>query len=435
MATVYWSNSTTFNSKANRGQVRWEIFKSQNADAILELNGNQAVAKDFATFDDLKVFLKAKKGSNPHSAGMTILIDGKAVAFNKVERIGGRKPGTVAQNLEALVALATLGDFKTYEEFLKEVEDDAKIQALLDKCKGISREELQTVIDIVTEEPDQGTIFINIGKNIRNSTPIGSVGGYHCLSRSTWFGFKDKIIPLVAAHIGASTAGDKWNPADIIFVKSDGILNQIPTDNLAEANLKFEELVKSGDLIPVSVKQKPNSIKGSRGIAKELDQVNSNKPIIQFLTAGQIKGIPLRVNYQDSKETDESSIQRKVLNWVEHFGIEHVEKTAGLAIGDIDVSSVWYLANDRECIAPTFGKKEPPKLKEIVISLVSKAVWFKFDKAFLVARTKGGNIQLTADNERSGKHVKDWNSVANKESLTFLTESDYMAMFPDAEMI
>lgn len=435
MTTVYWSNSTTFNSKANRGQVRWEIFKTQNPDAILELNGNQAVAKDFTTFDSLKAFLNAKKGSNPHSAGMKILIGGKETAFNKIERIGGRKPGTVAQNLEALVSLAALGGFNTYDDFLKAVEDDSKIQALLDKCKGISREELQTVIDIVTEEPDQGTIFINVGKSIRNSTPIGSVGGYYVVTRGVWFSFKNKIAELVAEHIGASAASDKWNPADIVFVKDGTVFNQIPTSNLAETNLKFEELVKSGDIIPVSVKQKPNSIKGSRGIAKELSQVTSNKSILQFLTDGQIKGIPLRVNYEVSKETDESSIQRKVLNWVEHFGIEHVEKTAGLAIGEIDVSSVWYLANDKECIAPTYGKKTTPKLKEIIVSLVSKAVWFKFDKAFLVARTKGGNIQLTADNERSGKHVKDWSQVENKDSLMYLTESDFLSLYPNAAMI
>ena len=107
------------------------------------------------------------------------------------------------------------------------------------------------------------------------------------------------------------------------------------------------------------------------------------------------------MSYEYGKATDETSIQKRALGWIAAKGKEHVEQTVALAAGLIPDSSIWYLANDQYVVEHFEDAKRPPKIKEVIISLNSKAIWLKFDNTFAIVRTKGGNIQVSIEKERT----------------------------------
>ena len=206
--------------------------------------------------------------------------------------------------------------------------------------------------------------------------------------------------------------GDKWNPADILFVRKSFDFNQFQVEGkIAEFNEKFNSLVKQSEIIPVSVKQKVDSIKGSRGIATEIPTDISNISIRDIAKKGSIASIPVKLSYEYGKATDDSTIQRRALGWIESKGKEHVEQTVALAAGLIPDSSIWYLANDQYVQEHFEDAKRPPKIKEVIISLNSKAIWLKFDNTFAIVRTKGGNIQVSIEKERVNAKFVDPDDV------------------------
>ena len=407
-----WSNSTNWNSTAYRGQVRYDEFKEDHPDAVFLFNANRIPVKDTKTWEHAKELLGAKQGTNPAKAGVQVLINDKPVEFSKIERPRGRKSGQAAENMEALVAIATLVDVSSYREFMQLVADAKNIEQIVKRCQGVSRDQIYKILEAVLDDESYGDTFIHIGKNIRQGTPIsGNLDNYVVINKQVWDKLKAKAAKLLSLDYG-NVAGDKWNPADLLFVRKSFDFNQFQVEgNIAEFNEKFNALVKQGEIIPVSVKQKVDSIKGSRGIATEIPSDISKINIRNIAKSGSIAGIPVKLSYEHGKATDDSTIQKRVLGWIEAKGKEHVEQTVALAAGLIPDSSIWYLANDQYVTEHFEDAKRPPKIKEVIISLNSKAVWLKFDNTFAIVRTKGGNIQVSIEKERVNAKFVDPDDV------------------------
>ena len=402
-----WSNSTNWNSTAYRGQVRYDEFKQDHPDAEFLFNGQRVKVRDTKTWEHARELLNAKKGTNPFSANVQVLIGDSPVAFNKIDRPRGRKSGQAAENMEALVAVATLVDVANYKEFSDLINNPKSLEDIVKRCQGVSRDQVYKIIDAVADDESYGDTFIKIGQNIRSGTPIkGNIDDYIVINKREWDTLKGKAAAPLSLDYG-KVAGDKWNPADLLFVRKSFDFGQFQVEgNIAEFNEKFNALVKKGEIIPVSVKQKVDSIKGSRGIATEIPTDISNINIRDIATKGEIAGIPVKLSYEYGKATDETSIQKRALGWIAAKGKEHVELTAALAAGLIPDSSIWYLANDQFVHEHFEDAKRPPKIQEVIISLNSKAIWLKFDNTFAIVRTKGGNIQVSIEKERiSAKFV------------------------------
>ena len=396
-----WSNSTNWNSTAYRGQVRYDEFKQDHPDAEFLFNGQRVKVRDTKTWEHAKELINAKKGTNPFTANVQVLIGDSPVAFNKIERPRGRKSGQAAENMEALVAVATLVDVANYKEFSDLINNPKSLEDIVKRCQGVSRDQVYKIIDAVADDESYGDTFIRIGQNIRSGTPIkGNIEDYIVINKREWDTLKGKAAALLSLDYG-KVAGDKWNPADLLFVRKSFDFSQFNVEgNIAEFNEKFNALVKKGEIIPVSVKQKVDSIKGSRGIATEIPTDISNISIRDIALKGEIAGVPVKLSYEYGKATDETTIQRRALGWVMAKGKEHVELTAALAAGLIPDSSIWYLANDQYVVEHFEDAKRPPKLQCVIISLNSKAVWLKFDNLFAIVRTKGSNIQVSIEKER-----------------------------------
>ena len=397
-----WSNSTNWNSTAYRGQVRYDEFKQDHPDAEFLFNGQRVKVRDTKTWEHAKELINAKKGTNPFTANVQVLIGDSPVAFNKIDRPRGRKSGQAAENMEALVAVATLVDVANYKEFSDLINNPKSLEDIVKRGQGVSRDQVYKIIDAVADDESYGDTFIRIGQNIRSGTPIkGNIEDYIVINKREWDTLKGKASALLSLDYG-KVAGDKWNPADLLFVRKSFDFSQFSVEgNIAEFNEKFNSLVKKGEIIPVSVKQKVDSIKGSRGIATEIPTDISNISIRDIALKGEIAGVPVKLSYEYGKATDETTIQRRALGWIMAKGKEHVELTAALAAGLIPDSSIWYLANDQYVVEHFEDAKRPPKLQCVIISLNSKAVWLKFDNLFAIVRTKGGNIQVSIEKERT----------------------------------
>ena len=407
-----WSNSTNWNSTAYRGQIRYEEFKQDHPNAVFLFNSTRVLVNDTKTWEHAKELLGANKGTNPFSANVQVLINDTPVAFNKIERPRGRKSGQAAENMEALVAVATLVDVANYKEFSDLINDPKNLESLVKRCQGVSRDQVYKIIDAVADDESYGDTFIRIGKNIRYGIPIpGNIDNYVVINKQVWDKLKAKAAALLSLDYG-KVQGDKWNPADILFVRKSFDFNQFQVEgNIAEFNEKFNSLVKQSEIIPVSVKQKVDSIKGSRGIATEIPTDISNISIRDIAKKGSIASIPVKLSYEYGKATDDSTIQRRALGWIESKGKEHVEQTVALAAGLIPDSSIWYLANDQYVVEHFEDAKRSPKIQEVIISLNSKAIWLKFDNTFAIVRTKGGNIQVSIEKERVNAKFVDPDDV------------------------
>ena len=118
------------------------------------------------------------------------------------------------------------------------------------------------------------------------------------INKQVWDKLKAKAAALLSLDYD-KVQGDKWNPADLLFVRKSFDFGQFQVEgNIAEFNEKFNSLVKQGEIIPVSVKQKVDSIKGSRGIATEIPTDISNISIRAIAKKGSIAGIPVKLSYE-----------------------------------------------------------------------------------------------------------------------------------------
>lgn len=404
MSQTFWSGGSSWNAENGR---RFNLFKSHYPDATFhhgedgedgEDGENFANIKNVQSWEEVKSILGIKKGANPTIAGVLIDPgDGTPRDLTEIVRIGGRAAGTKAESMEAMVTIAILTNVKSYDEFIKVMEDESKLQDLYKRTEGISDKDVKAILNAVEENHDYANHFIKIGQNALKHIKVkGSIDNYTALSKSHW----DKLKKSVSIKILPKLSGDKWNPADILLVHKGAKVEDLVTGTVREINQKFDKAVDDKLVIPISVKKTKDAIQGARGIEGEIPK-NFEKTSIKKYIGTKIEGVPVYAVVNGAEVVKESKTQRKVLSWIIDKGVRHVEYTAEIAIGLIDDSSVWYIVNDEEVTFKGRDKKKSLKLKEIAISLYSEAVWLFFDNAFLLARRKGGkNIQITADGIR-----------------------------------
>lgn len=399
-----WSDST-WNGREDR---RFRIFKEQNPNATFHYNGEALKIKHANTWDEVKLTFGIKTGSkspkNPLSVGMLIDTgDGKLRKLTDIERYDVRVPGTKAESMEAMVTIATLADIKSYKDFLEITEDESKLESLIQRVKGVSKDDINKILHGVEFNHDYGEHFIKIGQNaLNNLTFNGSVENYYAMSKSNW----DKLKKSVANKIIRGLDGNKWNPADILLVQNGFDVNSLFNGDVQGINQKFDKAVDDKQVIPISVKKTEDAIKGSRGISREIEKAWGIVSLKKYI-GSKIEGVPVYV-IAGSSLVPNTDTQREVLSWIINKGIKHVEYTAGVALGYIDESSVWWVINDKTATFYTRKSKKKLKLKEIIISLKSDAVWLIFENEFLLVRRKGGSsIHVSAEGTRDTKGRTD----------------------------
>lgn len=400
MSQTFWSTGTSWNDENGR---RFNLFKSQYPNAIFHYNDSFADIKNVQSWEEVKAIFNIKKGTNPAASGVLVDPgDGAARDLSEIVRIGGRAAGTKAESMEAMVTIAILTNVKSYDEFIKVMDDESKLQDLYKRTEGISDKDVKAILNVVEESHNYANHFIKIGQNaLKNIKVKGSIDNYTSLSKAHW----DKLKKSVSIKILPKLDGNKWNPADILLVHKGTKVEDLVTGTVREINQKFDKAVQDRLVIPISVKKTTDAIQGARGIESEIPK-NFEKTSIKKYIGSKVEGVPVYAVVNGTEVVKESKTQKKVLSWIIDKGVRHVEHTAEIAIGLIDDSSVWYIVNDKEVIFKGRDKKKSLKLKEIAISLHSEAVWLFFDNAFLLARRKGGNnIQITADGMRK-KYTK-----------------------------
>lgn len=417
-----WSTQSSWVSENGR---RFNIFKEQNPGAEFLKDGQRVHIRDCKTFQEVKDKLGVKSGANPHLAKIQILLNGTAYNLGQIERPGLRAAGTNAAKMEAFVAVATLANYDNIEQFLEVMQDESKKLELLKRLDGVTVKELDDILMLVEFNKDYATNFIQVARNIIRETPMSAdTSKYVVYPRAKWEAFKSTCARLAGRQLGAKMKGDKWNPADILFIKRGLSLEALLDDDLTLINERFNQGVKAGMVIPVSVKQTESAIRGSRGITGELPK-DANIGLKQLISGGKIAGVPLAINYdKDSKSVvTDTSLQRRILIWINESGKEHIERTAEIALGLIPLSSIWYEVDNVNVKAKFEDTKEKLNLNRVIVSLLSDAVWLDFGDYFLIVRSKGNSIQVTADAKRSFANVKDIGKFEIDEQHSYLLES------------
>lgn len=417
-----WSTQSSWISTNGR---RFNLFKEQNPDAEFLKDGQRVHIRDCKTFQEVREKLGVKTGANPHLAKIQILLNGTAYNLGQIERPGLRASGTNAAKMEAFVAVATLANYDNIEPFLEVMQDESKKLELLKRLDGVTVKELDDILMLVEFNKDYATNFIRVAQNVIKGTPMSSdTSRYVVYSRDKWEKFKTFCAGLASTQLGMNIRGDKWNPADILFAKQGFNLSNILSDDITLINEEFNKLVKDGTLIPISVKQAESAIRGSRGITGELPN-DVSVGLKQLMSNGKIAGVPLAVNYdKDSKQvTTDTSLQRRILVWINEKGKEHVERTAELALGLVSVSSIWYEVDDVKVVAKFEDTKERLNLQRVIVSLIGDSVWLDFGDHFLNVRSKGSAIAVTADPKRSYSKVKDIGNFEIDAQHQYLLES------------
>lgn len=417
-----WSTQSSWVSENGR---RFNLFKEQNPDAEFLKDGQRVHIRDCNTFQEVKDKLGVKSGANPHLAKIQILLNGKAYNLGQIERPGLRAAGTNAAKMEAFAAVATLANYDNIEQFLEVMQDESKKLELLKRLDGVTVKELDDILMLVEFNKDYATNFILVARNIIKGTPMGSdTSNYVVYPRDKWEAFKGMCARLAGRQLDVNMKGDKWNPADILFIRRGVNLVTLLSDDITLINEKFNQLVKDGDIVPISVKQTESAIRGSRGITGELPK-DASIGLKQLISSGKIAGVPLSVNYdKDSKSVvTDTSLQRRILIWINEKGKEHIERTAEIALGLIPLSSIWYEVDNVKVKTKFEDTKEKLTLNRVIASLLSDAVWLDFGDYFLIVRSKGNSIQVTADAKRSFANVKEIGKFEIDEQHSYLLES------------
>lgn len=422
-----WSKTSTWNPNANRGQIRFDRFKEQYPSAIFKnKDGKTVPITEFNNYDVLKKALGSSKGSNPVGSEFTIDIgDGVFKELTDLDS-NTRSSGTNAIVMEVFVACCALMPIHSYNDFLKYIDNGSNEQDLLNRMNGVTKNELNNILAVVEDDHSYAEQFIKVGKKIHEIAHMKNPNNYTLLSLSEWNAIKKIGGTVLSNALGTSVKGDKWNPADIVLIRNDFKLEELKkftkTSDIVELNDTFDNMVQSGIIVPISIKKTPDAIRGSRGISKEIDaefdKINIKKVIIDnhgFLKTKKGESIEVKLNYSENVPND-NMIQRRVLGWIEANGKEHVEKSAAIAMGTIELSSSWYVVNGDHIKEYTPKDKYRPKLKHVVISMTSKSAWLKFEDEFIVARFKGStDIQLSVENERISGEIKSFNDLKDKD--------------------
>lgn len=436
----FWNPNASWNERNGR---RFGIFKAQNPNTVFTFGDRSENIQDYDDWETIRNKLGVRKGTTPTLAGITILHNGVVTPLEKIVRQDVRTSGAKAQDMEFLVAIAALVDVTSWSDVTTLVDSSEKIKSLSDRT-GVTVDEISKVLLATEDDSAYADTFIQVGINIRKNTPLSTdTSAYRVYDRKLWNDFKARRASALSKYLGQSVRADKWNPADILFIREGFDLSSIELDDstdpklLLDINAKFAERVKAGDLIPVSVKKTEDAIKGSRGITGELPLDVKNINLKNYTTRGEIVGVPLLVNYDATKTTDDTTIQKKVISWIEQKGKEYVETAATIASGIVGGSSIFYEISGTHFKEFFEDSKDVLKLQSVVISLTSQAVWLNFDKAFVVARSKGNSIQLSLDKARSGSKISssaDFLKTIDQQH-SYLIESLILDQYSNVEFL
>lgn len=421
-----WNIRTSWNSDTD-GNRRFQVFKKENKGAIFKYNNKEAVVDDFATWGDIKKYFGLGKQANPDSANIDIWINGRLIPFGQIKRRSTRKAGTNAVKMEIFVGIVALMNIRSWHDFLSKSEDKAFINHMASKFPVVDAKTIRDIINLVQDNDSYADDFINVGSNTHKI--IKNTANYKILDSKSWYDIKNYAVSIIDENV----QGDKWNPADILFYREDFNPNTLKSfKDIVSLNEKFNKLIKSRVLVPISIKKTDNAIKGSRGITNQLNK-NKKVNIADIIKNGfshpSLKNIPVYVNYDPDKFSEDTTIQRLALGWINTMGKEHIEKTADIALGKASFSSDYYVVNNKTSFKVEANNATKSLLKSITISLKSKAIWLNFEDSFLIIRSKGSGIQMTADAPRDEKHVSPASKIKDtmsSEHLGLLESIDFM---------
>ena len=441
-----------FSWSADQGK-RWEYFLDQYPNPTI-MGPNKAemkIGENAPAWGEIRGELGFGNAKNAFiDKTKNIKVDGQWFCLDELERKDLRTSGTRAAAMEFLVAIAALIPIEDFEDFKKYVSgDDEKLAKVLKKNladrTGVTEDQIDSILNNVMDDHAYAKHFIKMSKNIHKVANMQNPEDYIMMSSIEWHNIKKHGAALFNNILkGSPINGDKWNPADFVIVKKGSEFNAGLRDlkaakDIAALNIIMDRMCASKIMLPISIKKTSKSIIGSRGISGEILEITSKHGLVSIkemmdAKKGEIshagRSIPISINY--SKTPRGSGVQKKVLGWIEHSGIAHVELTAAIAIGTVEGSSSWWIAAGDTISLDFKRKKYIPKLREIIISMTSDAVWLKFDEAFIVCRNKGqANIQLSAENPRLNASIYSYKELKGLESRgglndaqkKFLTES------------
>lgn len=388
-----------------RGDIRYNEFKSQYPKAIfINEEGKRSSITKHKDFNSIKQYFKIYKNcATPQTAKLKIFPDGdikrEPVEFITLER-KSTNDGSRAQKMEVLVAIASLIPIKDYKEFLKII----KNKELLFKLQGITHQDILNVKDAVGCDYNYADKFLQVSQQIRKIPNMKYFNSYSVLNRNVWSSLKGHASALLSKDLNLGTLrGDKWNPADVLFIKDNfKLIKLLECADINSLNSVFDSWVLDGTIVPVSIKMDSNAIYGSKSIERYIQDSIKNieqYSILEFMQNYQKVPVSIKV----SKTIKDNDLHCKVLNWIHNCCTEQLSKIAACALGTIPKSSSWYTANNEQVISMLQTDKKIPKFNEIVIGTRTQQVWLKFNDDYLSCRTKGSHaIHLSADGFNPG---------------------------------
>lgn len=420
-----WSAFTPWVTTAARGQQRFERFRSEYPDAIFVAKGKQISITAVQTFDEVRGFFGITRGVNPHAAKIQIIAkpNDKVRDLVQLDDPLARVSGTKAAQMETLVAIAVIGNIKTYSDLRRITSSKELTDDLIKRCNGITKAEIDGVMEALEDDVQYAKSFLSIASNIQKNTSIKHSSDYYVYNRKKWHKFKSNVTKLLDERV----RGDKWNPADILFVRNGFNFDAsfVIEGNISDFNDKFNHAVEQGNILPISIKKDQGCIMGCRGITNEIPTKVDHINIAKIIRSGELAGIPIGLSYSETRHmTSETTNYKRVLGWIHAVGAEHVAKTVMIAAGLVPWSSIWYVANDQECYLQHCKPTSHIKVEHIWVSLTSNSIWLQCsDGLFAVVRNKGHNdISVSIGSERKIQPY-DINNLGD-EQMKLLVETN-----------
>lgn len=263
-------------------------IKAEGWDAVFGRNSKN--------FNNPKAIYQSPKGKeDPERDGRPAMdfINLTLDEFEKLERqnyFNKRGGGANEKELGFIVALKAAEitgyrDESSLYDFITDEANRAHIESLINEVDGAKLSE-DLYFGIIEDK--------NIKSSIGCAFQFLSLG----VSYGRNFHHKSKLSEGLKKDAGGKTRvgnADKWNPADVFICtdRGDSLLASLKNEtNIADLNHKFNEAVRSGDIIPISLKASAEASLGSYSIeslSKRLANAKLPKP--RELAPADAKGI------------------------------------------------------------------------------------------------------------------------------------------------
>lgn len=451
-----WNLNSPFSTTANDGQRRWRIFCEENC--VGNKVGNTPIFVVSKSTGELTPIPSTKNEiergwiefRNTHlgSSGKNIWVfplydeNKTPIDASKVLRYEIRVPGTIAAKMEKFVAVAAVLGIEDVNDIIEVSEDGKKVNetiaAAAAAIKGVTTKELRDMWAIVMDDPGYANSFGLVAKNLRRA--CGNLENYSLLSTSDWNAIKKHSVDVLNGgkdkiHFKHNLSGDKWNPADLCFTTIKDLKDQmLSLKDITELNEFFNDGVAKKTIFPISVKKDSSAIKGAAGITSYMLSTDYDaNAAYDCIKKGEVRGVRILYN-RNKKEDSEDFIftdrQLRGIDWVRR-NKDQVAKVAMLAAGLFNLSSNFYIVNDKDCEIPNKSKGENPQISHVVINLSGDACWVKVDKIdeYFVIRSKG-STQMSTEQKKLTAYAptQDWIDAAiartqEKKPRNLLVES------------